>query len=527
LLGSLAFGLSCAAGAQTTPGATTGGAAPRPGQPADDFSRQLGRDRPSAASRDAGTRSEPLWSFGVLNRLTVSDNIGLEPPGQEDDGFLLEVSPYVRADINRPRLQAELAYAMRNFYTSPDEGYEGPNHDLRAFGNAALKDDWFWLAGQALVYQVSDSPFEATAADPSSRSGNRSRYSRYDISPYVRGWIGEQTSYEAGYGFNAIRYGRDETSSTANLLRARVESNPVLRRFGWLVNGDTSRREFDNGADYNTSNALFAGLYRLTRSLRIGAGASYTRINVVSNADGETGGWGPAALLTWTPTPRTSLHLEATHAYYGNAAAARLSHRAQHWTLGLQYDQGIVDGSEAGVTYLDSRTQPRTGQGQESTPALNDELADRGTLPGFGTPLASGLLAGALVERRRLAVTAGWLRQRNSVGITIFKSRSETRQTTVPLPGAVGGFTELDQDGILAQYDRLLTPRTTATLQGRLTRSETAGGSISSDLRVLEAVLTHTYSRQTTASIGYRRADQDGSSEYRENAVIATLNFRF
>jgi uncharacterized protein (PEP-CTERM system associated) len=221
------------------------------------------------------------------------------------------------------------------------------------------------------------------------------------------------------------------------------------------------------------------------------------------------------------------MRLQATHAYYGDSGMARLTHRAPNWNFVLKYDQGIVEGSEAGLTYVDNSTIAGSGQRRDQINPVNEELDDRGTALGFGTPLSSGLLAGALVDNKRLTATLGWLRQRNSLAATLFSSRSETVQTNVPLPGAAGGLNDLEQQGALLRFDRRLTSRTTGTLQGAFTHSESADDALHSDLTVLDVVLSHVYGQATTVSLGYRRSDQRGSAQYRENAILATLNFRF
>ena len=515
--------LSGAAMAQTAPPQPTPGGL-RGAEPVDAFTPGLG----IRAARDMtpGPRTTPVLTFGLRSQLLLSDNIGLAPPGEERDGLILEISPTLRAEINRPRLQAQLDYVLRNFYIEPDVGYEGPQHEVRGLGNMALKDDWLWLAGQALVHEVNTSPFEASSADPGSRVGNRTGYRRFDVSPYVRGQLGAQTRYEAGYAFNAVQYSGDQLDSTAHRLHAQIARDPSLHRFGYQVSADGSQREFDGGADYETTNARLLGLYRPGHTLTIGAGADYTRINVVTSDSGETGGWGPVVFMGWRPTPRTEFTVLAADAYYGKYGTATLSHRAGNWSLSVQYDQGIIDGSEAGLVYA-GRTMFTPGQQGDAANPVMEGLGELGTIPGFGTPLATGLLGAALVDQRRLTASLGWLRRRNAIALTVFTSRDKAVQTNIPLPGSIAGLDDLEQHGAVLRYDRQLSPQTRGTLQGAVTHSEARSGTLESDLVVFDAILSRDFSRNTTMSIGYRWTEQSGTTEYRENAVIATLDYRF
>ncbi len=528
-------GVTVAAQGQNAPGSTQSRAASPaqpPGAPLLDSERGGAGAALRSGRRQRGPGPDSEWSYGVDSRLTLSDNIGLAPPGNERSGTILEVSPFLRGEVNRPRLQASLDYALRNFYTTPDVGYEGPLHDLRGFGNAALVGDWLWLAGEALTYQLNPSPFGVTSADPASRGGNRQRYAQYGLSPYVQGWIGPSTSYRAGYAIGVTEFGDNPADSTAHQLFGRVRRDPSVHRLGWQASADGTQREFEDGSDYDTTNAMLLGLYRASPTLLVGAGANYSRISVVADDSGDIGGWGPSALLYWSITPRTLLSLQASKAYYGKHGSAALTHRTGNLTFALEYQQGIMDGLQAGLIATGQPGFGDFGAGSGAGPGTGtdtvaDELGNRGILPGFGTPLASGLLGGALVENRRLTATVGWLRQRNAVSLTAFTNRSDAVQTTEPLPAAISGLNDLDQRGAILRYDRRLSLETTASLQGAFTRSESDGSALESDLKVFDAQLSRTFGRRTSGSIGYRRSEQSGSARYRENAILATLSLRF
>src|SRR5690606_31321583 len=203
------------------------------------------------------------------------------------------------------------------------------------------------------------------------------------------------------------------------------------------------------------------------------------------------------------------------------------SHRTGNWHLDVRYEQGIIDGSEGGLVYAGGRTGFDPGQPADPANPLSEGLGDLGTLPGFGTPLATGLLGTALVDQRRWTATLGWLRQRNSAALTLFTNRTEAVPTNVPLPGSIVGLDDLEQHGAILRYDRRISMQTTGTLQGAFTRSEAQSGTLDSDLVVIDASLRRVFGRHTTMSIGYRWSEQSGTTEYRENAIIATLDYRF
>ena len=470
----------------------------------------------------------PVWAFGVINALTLTDNIGLSAPGSEQGGTILEVSPYAIATIDRPLRQLQLSYKLRNFYLTPDEGYEGPRHDLRARGNAALYEDWLWLSGQAMVFDVSTSPFGATAPDPASRTGNRSRYISYDLMPYVLGRIGTSTAYEAGYGLSYLKYGEEGISSFAQRVRGRVGQETGVGGLGWLTSLNGSRRRFDNDVEYDTRNASLGALYRPTRSLRVGVSADYAKIDVLS-VDGDNSGWGPGMVLNWRPSERTAFELKASDAYYGDSGLARLTHRAARWTFGLEYQKSLQDGGEAALSYLGTAPRLRNRRSDSE----DDTFSGMGIDPmaGFLAPPASGIVSGALVWTRRFSINIDRQGLRNHVGLTFFQSDNESIPTDVPLPMIANAPDNIKQKGALLRLSRNLSPGSLLGLDGSFVRSRSPGSSLESDLAILIASWRYELTLRSSFAIAYRRSEQqsdnDASAEYTENAVLAAFDIRF
>jgi len=133
-------------------------------------------------------------SIGV--RATLTDNVGLNPPGEEDADFYTQITPAIRATRNGARLRASVAYAPSAFLYASSSEENSWAHSLAATANLEAVPDFFFVDASATVSQTFLTPFGALPVDLGNVTENRTEAYGLTVSPYIRGQFGQTGSYE-------------------------------------------------------------------------------------------------------------------------------------------------------------------------------------------------------------------------------------------------------------------------------------------------------------------------------------------
>ena len=491
-----------------------------------------------AWAQQAGSGASPAggqdgrFSSGVDTTLTISDNINLSP-NDAASGSTIEIGPYFRYDVNRPRLQADLFYGLRYFETSGRLGSEGLRHDVRSKLNTALWQDTFWLSGQAVVTEAVNDPINAGTVDPSRQAGGRTTVQRYSIAPYFSDFLGDRdTAYTLGYGAS---YGKNSSRNEAQITQ-RIIGNLTrdrgVRGIGWSFDSEFSKSAFESSdATYNTTRFIAEALIRPNGKFRLGAGVQYDRISALQDEEGNDSGFSPTISALWSPNQRTSLSARVSNPYYGSTASARLAYQPGRWALGVDYAYGLTDNFSGALTQADVSESLATGERPSGQSAVVSRLLEEGIFPTFGTTLTDGFVLSAISRTRRLGVNLGWTGKRNSFGVLASRVQSDSQVLEVDLPVSVGAPRQIAQTTLAVIYSRNLNRRTRAGLRLSTTSSKSQDQASESRLDIASI----SWERQATKSIDIRvayrfakqQATQGQANAYREHAIVLGVNYRF
>ncbi|MFT3804580.1 MAG: TIGR03016 family PEP-CTERM system-associated outer membrane protein [Burkholderiaceae bacterium] len=487
----------------------------------------------------ADPRSGIATALGVRGGVTYSDNLNLGPKGKEVSGTILEISPYFYATADRPKLQGMLYYSLRNFYNTESSDRQAARHELQAMGRSQLGDSNFWLAGRASVFDINSSPFFTSSFDPSTSSNNRSRYQRYDFTPYYVGGTPD-TQYMLMYGITYVDINQG-SHVTRNTGLGRIRSSLEGRGLGWNAMARTQQYDYQFGYSYHRNDAQFGLQYEFSSTLMGGITANYANSDRLRSTSGKTSGWGPGAYMAWRPTEHTSLSAVTIQNYYGNTTRLRISERASSWIFGASYDRSVVDYSQGivlsydpslvtggpGNDQYDPGSNATTGQ-----PEAGGNNQQNGVPTDYGAALAGGVVAAPLIWMRTAQATVGLIRPRDSFTLTLF----EMNRHAAPIEGEApvigsGGLYDLEQRGITARFQHKLTPVSTFNLVSRAVRSETQTNSSRSTLIQHMVYYNQRLNQQLSVGIGYRRSRQiangDSLARYTENALLLGADYRF
>lgn len=495
-------------------------------------SPQPGLGEPVPSSASTLTRSDGRFSGGVNATVTISDNIDLTDDN-ERSGAILEVGPYVRYSVDRPRLQADLSYGLRYFKTSGELGTNGLRHDVNGRLKTALWKDSFWLSSRALVAEVVRNPVTAGTVDAARQNGERSTIQRYALAPYFTGYLKDRyTSYVAGYGASYSKNSSRADGQITHKAIGNVTRDTRQRGFGWLLESEFSTSAFESSdANYDTSRLTAEALIRPDARLRAGLGVEYNKITAVNNEAGEDSGWAPTVSLLWTPNRRTNLNARYSRPYFGSTGAAEFTYESGRWDLGAQFAYGLTDNSTGalGGAKIDNSLASGARSGGEAR--VVSELLAEEDIPDFVASDTDTFVAGAISRTRRLNLIARWTGRRSNFAIIASRSRVESQNLAIDLPvtpGAPDGFT---QTGLSFIVGRRLDPRT--SLQARLSRTVSTSNDTSTESQLDVAMLTwlRQIGKKTDLSASYRFAEQQArlgqANRYREQAIVLGLNYRF
>jgi uncharacterized protein (PEP-CTERM system associated) len=519
---ALALGFMAAPQAQPAP-------APGSGQSGASVPGGSGITPIGVGSNPTGRRYE--INPGIRASVLASDNLDLQPRGAEQSGTLFELAPYIRATLNSPRAVADATYTLRGqvFEGGIDPRNE-VRHDLRAWGDMKLSDDAFRLFARANVFDVNISPFGAASFDPGVQRTNRTQYKEFELSPYLFGRLEGDGGYTARYRLRYTDPGGSFSSNTVNAVSGSVRTDLSERRVAGSLRADLYDVDYENGLAYRGADLDLLGWYRVDRTLRVGAGAGYSRNDILLNNKGENDGWGPSVAFEWTPDQRTSVRGRWSDRYYGNNAQVRANHRSANWVLGLDYFTGVNDGNLSGLQGYDTASL-FAGQSQAGTPGaiganpVTQGLADRNLLSGPGTTFGTGVASSPLVYSDRLVASVGWLTTRNFLVASVFVNN---RRTAVPF--ATGVREDTDQIGGRLDFTHNLNQRNLLRAFVGQTVSDSNLSDSQATLSTVGAFWDYRLSARSTTSLGGRVQRQRGTGitvEYDEAAVIASIDYRF
>ena len=499
--------------------------------------------------------------FGLRNSVLFSNNLNLQPSGQQVRGMMYQLSPYLNANYSSQKLVAQAYYNLNFVARSNDGGTNNKNNtyqNLGASANWKVNEDHFHVLAAANLFQTNTNPFLASSYTPGAQGYNVSQYSDATIAPNLFGRIDGDGRWNTRYIARYVDPGGSISSSVSQTLMGDVRSDFSRRSVGLSAKAAYYDIGYDNGFGYNGSDADFLAWLLPTPTFRIGAGAGYAQSDVLYNNEGQNSGWGPVASIEWVPDDRTSFRAYWANRYFGNTGNAQARHVASNWTFGLNYYNGVSNGNNpyAGGGYggyggygaygaaSGALTGAQTGAtgttpgGSLFTNPVAQGLADRnllfgstsnnsvttglfGTNPGYG----ANYLNSPVLYVDNLTATIGYVGTRVGILATAFMNK---QSTAVPFIG--GSVNDLDQYGGSVGVSYQLDSVSSLNAGYRQTNSDSNSANSFARLDQLLASWDWRFTPRAVWSIGARLQHQSGTGttvQYDEAAVFTYIDFRF
>ncbi|SEO97707.1 TIGR03016 family PEP-CTERM system-associated outer membrane protein [Aquisalimonas asiatica] len=447
---------------------------------------------------------------------TVTDNVNLAPPGEEQHDMIFRVSPGISARADGNRIRGAADYTLRNSYYARNSDRNDATHLLNARGNAELAEDFLFLDVYGRRREQAFSLLDPTALDEGVGPGG-TEITTWGISPYVTQRFGRVADATARYGYERTLYGSGISRDfNRELYEVDVDSGPLFGQTFWSMNYDRQEIRYRRSAQLEEQEGLGDEVIFETVSGTLGRQLSPTfrvfgtvgeeRNRFESDLDDRDGSFWEAG-FGWAPTRNTSLEASYGDRFFGRTRSLSLQHRRRNTVWSATYGEQI-------------------STNQVDTEVSLDELLGLppGTFP-EAEPLVISREEVSIFERAQASVTYTLPRSRWT--LQAFHSEREFLQTT-----AVTTQRSQEQTGVRGRLSWDLGPRTTyeASLRyARATFLESEGDR--ERLWSARFGVNHDIGQNVRGSVFYRHQNRSGDGDtprdYRENAITASLLMTF
>ena len=277
---------------------------------------------------------------------TLSNNIALASPGLERHDLVTDLNPSVHLENKGGRLGLNLDASWHGLQYANRTTGDHSDTLLNSRGTLEVIDKWFYVDGLASITEQNVSPFGAQSTDLANINSNRTRVRNSSLTPYFKGMIGPEVSYN-------LNYQNSQTSTDA------VASSHGRVYSGGLRWGNSSRllnfgtdfsnqfTSYSNQTDTTTRSARATAYLNADAHLNFSAFMGRERNNY--SISGQSGSWKGVG-MHWTVSERTSLDLAREYHVYGPTAQVSFSHRMPRSALQLSYSRVATTSSQQLLT---------------------------------------------------------------------------------------------------------------------------------------------------------------------------------
>jgi uncharacterized protein (PEP-CTERM system associated) len=481
------------------------------------------------------------WKFGtsISASGTLTDNVNLAPPGQQQSDFILGITPSIRADLDAARLKvhASLAPTLYTYVQNSQNDYLAGN--LNAFASLEAAEKFFYIDASALVGESYLNPFRSQPENGGSITSNRIQTTTLGLSPYIKSTTSSGVSY-------LLR--DDNTYSTSNYSGL---ANIYINNLTATIDGPTGR-PLRLGADYNYNYTQFQNQPQAFQLQLARLRATHTfdpELSATVDGGYETNDYGVTryqgaiygAGFDWKPSPITDLHANAEHRFFGPSYTLGFNNRTRLTALNLYGSRGIQTYPQqlfipAGNTQavLDAIFRASIPDPIERQKAVDNFLQQTGLPSSLATPFT--------YYTNRIYVVEAWggsfalIGARNALTFSLgwFKNTAITAGGQA-LPNALNLANDFEGTTAGVAFNHQLSALTsvTASASHNVTYNNNTNvaqlSSISSTQNTFLVTLSQQFSPKTSGTLGarYVRFHSNVASDYNEAALIAGVLHTF
>jgi len=466
---------------------------------------------------------------------TLTDNVNLSANRTAD--WVNQLTPSVTfSEVSaHTRLSGGVSLPIVLYVRTSQNNQVFPQANIT--GTYEAIDKFLFVDANASVTQQFQTPFGARSTSLSNATQNRYTAQSYSVSPYIRGVMPGNLSYElrdnntwSDANASSIGNGRSYTNEiTGHISR---EATPA----GWALEYDRADIQFSDSEPQITEIERLRGIYRVDPSVEISATVGYEDNRFFLTRDrGPTYGAG----VHWRPTDHTNLVANWEHRFFGPAYNVSFDHttRLSVWSIGASrnitsFPQQLATLSPGGdiAGLLNALYSSRIPDPVQRQTLVDQLIRDRGLANLLTGPVP--LLSEQITLVESVTASLGLLGARNSVFFNVFRSRNQPVEGTQEngLPPLLGDINNNTQVGASAAWTHQLAANLTlgTNLDWSRTTDNSQAGAVTR-LYALRVFISRPLSALTSIYGGARFQDSrsNTSESFREAALFVGLTHTF
>ena len=476
----------------------------------------------SAASAQEASRAPLSVSTGITLSQTVTDNVAPATGTREDEAITI-VSPLLQVAAQTARLRGSFSYSPQFLAYARDSSRNDVQHALNAAFQGEAVEQHLFVDVAARISQQTISPYGLQTPDSSSVNPNRTEIRSASVTPYLRGRVAGMVDVEARFSAGTSR-SASATAVDQDSRSASLRASGGRGLLGWTVSHARSVSEFAQGRETTNDTTLLTLNYKPDVDWRLSARLGRESTDVLSLQKQSNATWGGG--VDWTPSPRTTVSLQADHRYFGSSYTASAQHRMARTLWRLSSTRSASDnrgvgtaGSAAAAAYDALFLQLAT---IEPDPARRDllvraQLAEQGDF-----------LIRAVSLQRRHEASMLWNGLRGSFSARAFSGDTSRLDRVSGAQDDLATVGAVRQHGWGLNASYRLTPSASASLAYTRTATDDAGTLPGNDQQSASFTLSQRLAERTTLSLTLRHTAYDSLLRpYDENAAVLLLSVRF
>jgi len=446
-------------------------------------------------------------SFSIGLTETFTDNVDLDPPGEEDAAILSDVNVGITLRRRTARITSDwdALFTLRYQTAGDDEGFYilptiSGSSNIEAIDQLLFVDFSSSVSSELLDRRDSDS------------ESNRDIVQTTRLSPYLVHRFGSFASSELRYSLSHVS---SDDSSLTHTVSYDLNSGPDFSRLKWSATASASETDSSDEGDISRRNVFLNGEYAIVRGYSLLGGIGYENFEEdgppteTTNFEGIT--W--RAGFRWRPHRRLDWEITYGHIDDNDSVDTNLTYNIGARTkLTLSYNESLTTGDERLIQDLSLiGADPNTG-----------ELIDLRTGLPFDPNNVPTSLEDEVTRNKTFRVALTATRGRNIFNLSTVIFQQKEVDTSVPD----------DEEGysFSGSWERRISRKTNLLLGGSYRKTEfTVDGREDKNYSVTTRFDYRLFRELTIfASYDYRQNDStDTSEEYRENRVFVGFRRSF
>ena len=462
--------------------------------------------------------------WDVIPRLSVqavlSDNLDLDPPGEEDAGFVWVLNPglsiHNREQGGRVQLAFDYSPQGLRYGSDTDQRSNGWGHRGQALAKVEAVEDHLFFdlrMGANLTNTDRTSP---QVADQVAGQSLLTQSFYYGISPYYLHHFGNVADATLRYRFDEVLYEGDSPDSTSNGVNLLVVSGSDFPRLGWDVAYDYRKVEYDDsgqagGSSRDTKFEEIVGRIRYPLNSQWAPFASLGyEDNDYQSSFGQPSGRTWSLGVNYTPSQRTSLSAGYRDRAIGDNWFFNFRHRGHRTAWTARYDEDLTTSRDI---LIDQQLVPLF---DEFGNPIQDPLSGANLFVPIDIPSPNT----DVILSKRLDGSVSYLARRTTTTLRVYHNDREYQESG-------------DTDKVLGsslQIGRRLDRRTSGTILATWQRTEYEPESDTQTYWNFGLRLNRDLAQDVRGTLEVRHQENDGDrsvDNYRENRITAGVTYTF